>query len=74
MEKAGGKRERRRHPRFVVDLPFGYQIGDDPSLKGGVLVNASEGGFLIESVKAISPRTRLNVSVLFTKEFELADL
>ena len=35
--------------------------------------NASETGFLIESVKDIPIGTKLWISVLFPKEFELAD-
>jgi len=73
MDKSSGKREKRRYPRFFIDLPLEYQAADDPRLKGGVIVNASEGGLLFESVKTIPHGTKLNVSVLFPKRFELAE-
>ena len=38
----------------------------------GVLVNASEGGFLIEAVRDI-PVGKLDIAVLFPKGFELAN-
>ena len=73
MQQSSGKRERRKHPRIFIDLPLGYQAGDDPCLKGGVAVNASEGGLLFESIRTIPVGTKLNVSVLFLKRYELAD-
>ena len=74
MAKASEKKERRKYPRISVDLPLEYREGYDLRLKGGVIVNASEGGLLIESVNAMPLGTRLNVSVLFPKQFELTDL
>jgi len=73
MDKSSSKRERRRHPRIFIDLPLEYGSADDPRLKGGLIVNASEGGLLFESVKAIPHGTKLNVSVLFPRRFELAE-
>ena len=46
---------------------------DASHLRGGVVVNASEGGFLIESVRQIPVGTKLHISVLFPKGFQLAD-
>ena len=37
------------------------------------MINASEGGFLIESIKDIPIGTKLNIAVLFPKWFELSD-
>jgi CheY-like chemotaxis protein len=73
MQQASDKRERRRYPRFFIDLPLEYQEKDTSISKGGIVVNASEGGLLFESVKAIPLGTKLNVSVLFPKRFELAE-
>jgi CheY-like chemotaxis protein len=74
MGKASEKRERRKYPRFFIDLPLEYCEEGDSRLKGGVTVNASERGLLFESVKAIPLGTKLNVSVFFPRGFELADL
>ena len=73
MEGSFNKRERRRYPRFIVDLPLEYRDMEGSCLRGGVLVNASEGGFLIEAVRDISVGTELNMAVLFPKGFELAN-
>lgn len=67
------KRERRSYPRFIVDLPFEYRDMDGSCLRGGIVANASEGGFLIEAVRDISVGTELNIAVLFPKGFELAN-
>lgn len=47
--------------------------GCPPHGRGGIVVNASESGFLIESVKNMPIGTKLNICVLFPKEFELTD-
>jgi CheY-like chemotaxis protein len=73
MDRSSDKRERRKYPRFFIDLPLEYGAAGDPRSKGGIVVNASEGGLLFESVKAIQLGTKLNVSVLFPKRFELAE-
>jgi hypothetical protein len=73
MEGSFDNRERRTHPRFIIDLPLEYRDGDGSCLRGGIVVNASEGGFLIETTRDIPVGTELNVSVLFPKGFELAN-
>ncbi len=73
MEGSFNHRERRRYPRIVIDLPVEYQEKDDPCLRGGMVVNAGEGGFLIESTRDIPVGTELSITVLFSKGFELAD-
>ena len=73
MEGSFSNRERRSYPRFIIDLPLEYRVMDGPCLRGGIVVNASEGGFLIETTRDIPVGMELNVSVLFPKGFELAD-
>ncbi len=73
MEESLSNRERRSHPRFIVDLPLEYQDGDGLCLRGGIVVDASEGGFLIETTRDIPVGTELNVTVLFPNGFELTD-
>jgi hypothetical protein len=45
----------------------------DSCLRGAIVVNAGEGGFLIESTKDIPVGTELSVAVMFPKGFELAN-
>ena len=74
MKRSFGQREYRRFPRFLIDLPLEYQEEDTPHSRGGIVINASEGGVLIESIKDIPIGTKLNIAVLFPKWFELTDL
>jgi hypothetical protein len=67
------KREKRSHPRFSIDLPLEYQDMDNSHARGGIVVNASETGFLIESGKDIPIGTELNIAVLYLEGFELAN-
>jgi hypothetical protein len=73
MKGSFDNRERRTHPRFIIDLPLEYGDGDGSCLRGGIVVNASEGGFLIETVRDIPVGTGLNIAVLFPKGFELTN-
>jgi len=71
MEKSKDPRERRRFPRLLVDLPLEYRVMNAPYAQGGIVVNASEEGLLINSIKNMPVGTKLNVAVLFPKEYEL---
>jgi hypothetical protein len=73
MEKAKDPRERRRSPRLMMDLPLEYRVINAPYAQGGIVVNASEEGLLINSIKNMPLGTKLNIAVLFPKGFELAN-
>ena len=65
--------ERRSHPRFVVDLSLEYREMGDSCLRGGIVIDVSEEGLLIETVRDIPVGTELNVTILFPKGSELAN-
>ncbi|MEW6374779.1 MAG: PilZ domain-containing protein [Thermodesulfobacteriota bacterium] len=65
--------DRRKYPRLLMDLPLEYRVTDIPHAHGGLVVNISEAGLLIHSVKNIPVGTKLNIAVLFPKGFELAN-
>jgi len=71
MERSKDPRERRKFPRLLVDLPLEYRVMNAPYAQGGIVVNASEEGLLINSIKNMPVGTKLNVAVLFPKEYEL---
>jgi hypothetical protein len=73
MEEPFNNKERRSHPRFLIDLPLEYRDMNGPCLRGGIVVNVSEGGFLIETVRDIPVGKELNITVLFPKGFRLTD-
>jgi len=73
VEKATLHLERRRYPRMCLDLPLEYRVMNAPYAHGGVVVNASEIGLLINSIKNIPIGSKLNVAVLFPKGFELTN-
>lgn len=73
MERLELARERRRAPRKLLDLPLEYRIVNAPYAHGGLVVNVSEAGLLLQSVKNIPVGTRLDVAVLFPKGYELSN-
>ena len=73
MEGLLNDREKRRHPRVVINLPLEYQDTGDPNLRGAMVVNAGAGGFLIESTRDMPVGTKLSITLLFSKGFELVD-
>jgi hypothetical protein len=70
---AFNNRERRRYPRIFISLPLEYHEKEDSCLRGGIVINASEGGFLIESTRDIPVSTELSITVLFPKGYRLDD-
>jgi hypothetical protein len=73
MENLNEFKERRKYPRSLVDLPVEYRIKDLPHGHGGLVVNASEEGLLIHSVKDMPLGLKLNIAVLFLRGYELAN-
>jgi len=65
--------DRRKSQRMILDLPLEYRVMDAPYAHGGLVVNASELGLLVQSVKSLPIGTKLNIAVLFPKDFELAN-
>ncbi len=74
MEGSFNHKERRSHPRVIIDLPLEYRDVGDSCLRGAIVVNASDGGFLVESPRDIPVGAELNITVLFPKGFRLDDL
>lgn len=66
-------KDRRKSPRTSLDLPLEYRVMDAFYAHGGLVVNASELGLLVQSVKSIPIGTKLNIAVLFPKGFELTN-
>ena len=58
--------ERRKHPRFRVDLPLGYCV-ENVERHGGVAANASKSGLLVYLPEAIFVGSLLKVEILFAK-------
>ena len=73
MEDSGSEREKRRCPRFQLSLPIEFKVLYDKHAHGAMIVNASETGLLVQCPKNIPVGTRLNIAVLFSKGFELAN-
>jgi len=74
MEGLLNNRDRRKYPRIVINLPLEYQEKEEDScLRGAMVVNAGEGGFLIESTRDMPVGTELSITLLFSREFELVD-
>jgi len=66
-------REKRKYPRVDMDLPVDYWVKHESYAHGGIVVDASETGFLIYSVEDIPIGTKLKIAVLFPREYELAN-
>jgi hypothetical protein len=73
MKTSDDINERRNHPRVYMDLPLEYRVSNAPHLHGALVVNVSESGLQIHSIKNIPVGSTLNITVLFPKGFELAN-
>ena len=66
--------ERRKHPRFFLDLPLDYRVMDLPDKYGGIVINGGEEGLLLHCLQEMPVGTRLTITVLFPLRFELTSL
>jgi hypothetical protein len=71
MDRSYSNKEKRKSPRYYMDWPLEYRVINDPDAYGGMVVDGSEIGLRIHSVKNIPVGTKLNITVLFPKEFQL---
>jgi c-di-GMP-binding flagellar brake protein YcgR len=62
--------ERRKNPRFSIELPLDYSV-ESVDRSGGVAANASKGGLLVYLPEAIVVGTLLKIEILFVKGLEL---
>lgn len=63
--------EKRKYPRFSVELPLNYSRADGEKPLGGMVANASEGGLLVYLPERIELGTLLKIEILYVKGLEL---
>jgi c-di-GMP-binding flagellar brake protein YcgR len=63
--------ERRKHPRFSVELPLSYSRVDDKELFGGIVANASGGGILVYLPERMEIGAALKIEIFYLKGLEL---
>ncbi len=63
--------EKRRHPRFSVELPLDYARVDGKETLGGMVANASEGGLLVYLPERIELGALLRIEIFYVKGLEL---
>ena len=66
--------EKRRFPRFNVDLPMKYSEVKVRKKQGGIAHDASEGGLLVYLQERFPIGTRLKIEVFFSHGFRLAPI
>jgi c-di-GMP-binding flagellar brake protein YcgR len=66
--------ERRKYPRFSIDLPIEYYQMDSPVPHAGRAINSSEGGLLVYFSEPIEIGQHLKLKLFFSSESELNTL
>jgi c-di-GMP-binding flagellar brake protein YcgR len=63
--------ERRKHPRFNIDLPIEYSLLSSSVNHPGRVLNASEGGLLVYLTEKVEINQMLQVKLFFPSGSEL---
>jgi len=63
--------EKRRHPRYSVELPLDYSRIDGKATLGGIVANASEGGLLVYLPEIMQIGDLLKIEIFFASGLEL---
>jgi hypothetical protein len=66
--------DRRKHPRYLVEIPLDYTNGDDQALSTGITTNASEGGVMTFIGEQVDVGTVLQVTLFFRLGFSLTSM
>ena len=63
--------DRRRHPRYSVELPLDYCRVEGKETYGGIVANASEGGILVYLPERMEMGAVLKIEIFFVSGLEL---
>jgi c-di-GMP-binding flagellar brake protein YcgR len=63
--------ERRKYPRFSVELPLSYSRVNNKELLGGIVANASGGGVLVYLPERMEIGAVLKVEIIYLNGLEL---
>jgi len=63
--------EKRKHPRFSVELPLDYVRVNGKETYGGMVANASEGGLLVYLPERMEIGALLKIEVFYVRGLEL---
>jgi len=66
--------ERRKHPRFSVNLPVEYRKVDNPKARPANTADVSEGGLLLYVSEPIEIGQELSLKLFFTSERRLTSI
>jgi c-di-GMP-binding flagellar brake protein YcgR len=63
--------EKRKYPRFSVELPLNYSRLDGIQTLGGMVANASEGGLLVYLPERVEMGALLKIEIFYVRGLEL---
>jgi len=63
--------EKRKYPRFSVELPLDYSRVNGKETLGGMVANASEGGLLVYLPERIEIGASLKIEIFYVRGLEL---
>jgi hypothetical protein len=63
--------EKRKHPRFSVELPLDYVRINGKETYGGMVANASEGGLLVYLPERMEIGALLKIEIFYVRGLEL---
>ncbi len=66
--------EKRKHPRFSVELPLDYSRVNGKETYGGMVANASEGGLLVYLPERMEIGTLLKIEIFYVRGLELDNI
>jgi len=66
--------EKRRHPRYSVELPLDYSRVNGKETFGGIVANASEGGLLVYLPEIMQIGDALKVEIFYASGLELKSI
>jgi hypothetical protein len=66
--------DRRKHPRYLVEIPMDCMTVESEDVCTGLTANASEGGIMTFIGERVDVGTTLNLALLFRMDFSLTSM
>ncbi len=67
-EALSDSKERRKHSRATVSLPLHFQVDENEGVYPGLVIDASESGLLMQTLREMSIGTIIDIEVLFPEK------
>lgn len=73
MSETPPRKEKRKHPRTLINLPLYFQVSEGEGAYPGLTLDVSESGLLVQTLKEMPVGIRIDIEVSFPRKLKLSN-